>query len=143
MTGPRGRGGQRGFVATELVLGVGVLLVPVALVVLTIPTWSERQTTARVVAREVARAVAALGVCDAARARTTGVTIARNLGMDPRDVALDLACSPGAPLDPGGDVEATVTVRMPAVHLAAVGDVGTWSWTARHRQPVDAYAGAP
>ena len=40
--------GQRddGFAATELVLGVGLLLVPVALLVLTLPTWSERQTTA-------------------------------------------------------------------------------------------------
>jgi hypothetical protein len=32
---------------------------------------------------------------------------------------------------------------MPAVHLLAVGDVGEWSWTARHRQPVDVYVGEP
>ena len=31
--------------ATELALGVGVLLLPVVFVVLTIPSWSERQTT--------------------------------------------------------------------------------------------------
>ena len=137
------RGGQRGFAATELVVGVGVLLLPVALVVLTIPTWSERQTTARVVAREIARAVVALGTCDVAHARATGSAIARNLGLPSEDVRMELDCPSGAVLDPGGEVEAVVTVRMPAVHLAAVGDVGAWSWTAHHRQPVDVYVGAP
>ena len=39
------RNRQGGFVATELALGVGVLLLPVVFVVLTIPSWSERQTT--------------------------------------------------------------------------------------------------
>jgi hypothetical protein len=126
-----------------LVLGVGVLLLPVALVVLTIPTWSERQTTARVIAREVARAVVALGVCDTAHARELGASIAVNLALPPADAQIALDCSAGEYLDPGGDVEATVTVRMPAVHLATIGDIGGWSWTAHHRQPVDEYIGAP
>ncbi len=47
------RGDERGFVAAELVLGVGLLLFPVALLVLTLPTWSERQATGRAIAREV------------------------------------------------------------------------------------------
>jgi hypothetical protein len=138
-----GRDGERGFAATELALGVGVLLLPVALVVLTIPTWSERQTTARVIAREVARAVVALGVCDAGAGRATGAVIAQNLGLAPGDAHVSLDCVSGAVLEPGGDVEAVVTVRMPAVHLAAMGDVGAWSWTARHRQPVDTYVSVP
>jgi hypothetical protein len=138
-----GRDRERGFAATELALGVGVLLLPVALLVLTIPTWSERQTTARVIAREVARAVAALGVCDGGEARALGALVARNLGLPPADVNVSLDCAAGAFLDAGGDVGAVVTVRMPAVHLAAIGDVGAWSWTARHRQPVDTYASAP
>ena len=62
----RALGRERGFVATEFVLGVGVLLLPVVVVVLTIPTWSERQTTARAIAREVARTVAREGFCDPA-----------------------------------------------------------------------------
>ena len=63
---------EGGFVAAELALGVGVLLLPVAFVVLTIPSWSERQTTGRAIAREVGRAVARDGWCDTALANDLG-----------------------------------------------------------------------
>jgi hypothetical protein len=136
------RGSEAGFVATELVLGIGVLVLPVALLVLTLPGWSERQVTARVVSREVARAAARDGVCDLADARALGAAMAGNLGLPPDDLSVDLACTDGAELLPGSDVEARVTVRIPAVDLPALGAVGSWSWTARHREPVDRYAAA-
>ena len=75
---------EAGFVATELVLGIGLLVVPVALVVLTLPGWSERQVTARVISREVARRIARDGVCDVAGSRALGATMARNLGVPGR-----------------------------------------------------------
>ena len=56
--------------ATELVVGLGLLVLPVALLVLTLPGWSERQVTARVISREVARRTARDGVCDLGTART-------------------------------------------------------------------------
>ncbi|HEY7105041.1 MAG TPA: hypothetical protein VH986_01425 [Acidimicrobiia bacterium] len=132
---------QRGFVATELALGVAVLLVPVVAVVLTIPTWSERQTTARFIAREVARAVARDGTCDSNGAAAAAVVIGANLGLDspPR---VDLECAAGTELAPGSDVTVHVTVTMPAVRLPGLGAVGTWTWTASHRQPVDVYGSA-
>jgi hypothetical protein len=40
-------------------------------------------------------------------------------------------------------VQVNVTVQMPAVRLPAIGSVGAWSWTARHRQPVDQYGSLP
>jgi hypothetical protein len=46
-----------GYVAAELALGVGLLVFPVAMLVLTLPTWSERQASARAIAREMARTV--------------------------------------------------------------------------------------
>ena len=137
---PAGRDG--GFAATELVLGVGVLLLPVALLVLTLPTWSERQTTARAIAREVARAAVASGRCDHGDAAALASSMARNLGLAPGDASVGLECS-GTALGPGDDVEAAVTVRMPAVHVVGIGDVAGWSWTAHHRQPVDVYVSAP
>ena len=136
------RGPESGFVATEFAFGVAVLVLPVALLVLTFPRWSERQVTARVVAREVARRAARDGVCDARAARALGATMARSLGVAPRDVRVDLACADGAALSPGSDVEARVTVAMPAVQVPGVGAVGAWSWTARHREPVDRYVSA-
>ncbi len=133
---------ESGFVATEFAFGVAVLVLPVALLVLTFPRWSERQVTARVIAREVARRTARDAVCDRAGAAALGATMARNLGVAPRDLSVDLACADGTGLAPGTDVEARVTVSMPAVQVPGVGAVGAWSWTARHREPVDRYVSA-
>ena len=135
--------GQGGFVATELVAGMALLLLPVACLVLTLPTWSERTTTARAIAREVARLVARSGACDGDAAGDLTTVMARNLGLGDRDAAVRLDCRPGAPLPPGGEVEAVVTVRMPGVGLPAIGAVGEWHWSASHRQPVDRYASDP
>ena len=78
------RGSESGFVATEFAFGVAVLVLPVALLVLTFPRWSERQVTARVIAREVARRAARDGLCDTGAARAVGATMARNLGVASR-----------------------------------------------------------
>ncbi len=127
-----------GFVATELALGIGLLLLPVALLVLTLPTWSERQTDAREMAREAARTVVTGGSCDPAAARAVVVTMATNLGVAAPDVGVSLDCAPG-PLPPRGELTVSVTVRIPAVNVPGVGAVGAWSWTARHRESIDAY----
>ena len=136
------RRSDAGFVATELVVGVAVLVLPVALLVLTFPRGSERQSTARVIAREVARRSARDAVCDRTDARVVAATMARNLGVPPAELAIELDCADGSGLAPGSDVEARVTVAMPAVEVPAVGAVGVWRWTARHREPVDRYASA-
>ena len=133
---------EAGFVATELVLGIGLLVVPVALLVLTLPGWSERQVTARVISREVARRLARDGVCDVVGSRALGATMAGNLGVPGAQVSVDVSCAAGAALAPGGDVEARVTVTMPAVNLPGIGAIGAWSWTARHREPIDRYVAA-
>jgi hypothetical protein len=132
-----------GFVATELVAGLALLLVPVACVVLTLPTWSERTATARAIARQVARLVAASGRCDTQAARGLTEVMARNLGLVDGDASVVLDCRPGVVLPPGTDLEAVVTVRMPGVALPAVGSVGEWHWSAAHREPVDRYGSDP
>jgi hypothetical protein len=136
------RAREGGFAAVELVLGVTALVLPVALVVLTLPHWSERQTTARVIAREVARRAARDAWCDQHAADLVAATMARNLGVPPDEVSVDVLCADAAALLPGTDVEARVRVAMPAVELPALGRVGAWSWTVSHREPVDRYAAA-
>jgi hypothetical protein len=135
----RRRSDERGYVAAELAIGVGLLVFPVALLVLTLPTWSERQTTGRSIAREVARVVAVAGVCDRVRGAAIGDDMARNLGLPPRDIDVQLDCSPGERLARGGRVRASVTVAVPAVNLPGIGSVGAWSWTAHHSEPIDQY----
>ena len=69
--------------------------------------------------------------------------MAGNLGARPIGRAGRRSTVPsGDTLAAGSDVEVSVTVRMPAVHLPALGTVGEWSWTARHQQPVDRYGSA-
>jgi hypothetical protein len=130
---------EGGYVAAELALGIGLLVFPVALLILTLPMWSERQTTARSIAREVSRVVAVAGVCDRGRAAETGGDMARNLGLASSDIDVQLDCMPGARLPRGGSVRASVTVAVPAVTLPGIGSVGAWSWTAHHSEPVDQY----
>ena len=141
MTPPSVKEGSRehGFVAGELALGIGLLLFPVALLVLTLPTWSERQTTARSIAREVSRVVAVAGVCDHRRALEAGRDMAQNLGVTPGDIDVQLDCAPGERLRRGGNVRASVTVAVPAVRFPGIGSVGAWSWTAHHSEPIDQY----
>jgi hypothetical protein len=133
------RSRERGYVAGELALGIGLLVFPVALLVLTLPTWSERQTTARSIAREVSRVVAVAGVCDRAAASQTGHDMARNLGLAPGDIDVQLDCATGERLRRGGNVRAAVTVAVPAVTFPGIGSVGSWSWTAHHSEPIDQY----
>jgi hypothetical protein len=135
----RGRARDSGFVALELALGASVLLLPVTALVLVLPTWSERQTSARAIAREVGRSVARDGVCRVDGASAMADTMSANLGLRRADVGVVLDCTPGTRLAPGADLEVTVTVRMPAVQLPVLGAIGQWSWSARHRQPVDRY----
>lgn len=130
---------QRGFVATELALGIGVLLVPVAMLVLTVPSWSERQATARAIAREAGRTVAVAGWCDLDRARAVSNAMALNLGVEPGDVSVALEdCAPGR-LPRGGVVTVSVTIQLPAVAIPGIANVAEWHWTARHTEPVDPY----
>jgi len=133
------RSDERGYVAGELAIGIGLLVFPVALLVLTLPTWSERQTTARSIAQEAARVVAVDGVCDRRRAIETGHDMARNLGLPPGELDIQLDCVPGARLPRGESVRASVTVVVPAVDLPGIGSVGAWSWTAHHNEPIDQY----
>lgn len=140
---PRSPRDERGFVAAEFALGLGVLLVPMTLVVLTLPSWSERQAVARAIAREVARAVARDGVCKTGVAAGLTELMAANLGVPRADLDVSLDCLAGAQLPPGGELRVTVSVYMPGVTIPGLGALGEWRWTAEHRQPVDAYGSAP
>ncbi|MBA2325265.1 MAG: hypothetical protein H0V95_01315 [Actinobacteria bacterium] len=136
---PRRARDEGGYVAAELALGIGLLVFPVAMLVLTLPTWSERQSAARAIAREAARTVAIEGECDTDAARRVGSTMAGNTGLRGGTVEVTIDCASGQRLRRGGEVTASVTVTMPAVDIPGIAEVGAWSWTARHTEPVDQY----
>lgn len=131
--------GQRGSVGVELALGVGVLLLPVALTVVVLPTWAERQSMARLAAQEAARTVVLAGDLGTgtAQGRALAERIAANHGM-PGAIRAVSVTTPGRSLARGATVTATVEVLIGVPDLPWItgGDV---TWTVTHVEVVDPY----
>jgi hypothetical protein len=133
----------RGFVAIELSAGMALLVLPVALLVLALPQWSDRQGLARLAARDAARVVGLRGWCDEPSAAASVARVASDAGLPASALRLTLDCSPSAPLPRGGAVTARVAVAMPVLALPGLGAAAGWEWTAAHREPVDPYGSRP
>ncbi len=141
---PGRQAAEKGFIASEFVLGVCVIILPVTLLVIALPTWSERQAMAQSAANESAREVVL------ADSWSTGVgtakaavdQVASNYGVSLDDVrGPDFTAGGG--LAGGQTVVSRVTVRMPMMVIPLVGRVGSWSWTAQHAERVDDYRSFP
>ena len=123
---------------TELLVGLLVLVVPVGVLVVSLPAWFQARSVAQVAADEAARAAAVIGVerisspdaaarQAAAVARGAVLQALRNHGYDlesvcPRDTAGGFGCVSvrGAPV-PGDALDVTVSLPV-AVR---------WPWGAR------------
>lgn len=126
-----------GAAAIELPLAVGLLLMPIAVIVMLVPQWPERQTVARSAAKEAASLYAN------APSRSAGIELAQasvaqaaaNHGLPP--TALTVALS--------GDwcractVTATVTVDIPAIAVPFAGTLGAFSYTSSSSARIDDY----
>lgn len=132
---------DRGFAAIEMPLAIGLFLIPLALIVITLPTWPERQTVARAAATEAARAaVLADSWEDGIAAGEEAVAqAASNHGFDASDISVSWAGS----FERGGSITATVTVRMPALVIPGVTAVEAWTWSSSHTERVDDYRSLP
>ena len=112
-----------GFAAIELTLSVAVLVIPVLLLVATLPTWVERRHVGVLAATEAARAAArAYPDTSGATAHAVVAEVGARGGLDPGDLRLDLDIDARR----GGTIVATVTVRMPAVVVPALGTLDAW-----------------
>jgi hypothetical protein len=139
--------GERGSVAIEWVMGLGVLVLPIAMMVAVFPTWVERTSMARVAAQEAAR-VGALAetVTDGMSA---GAAMAYQVAANHDVRADDLAVTVVIPSDAHGDpqrdgvVSATVTVRIPVTAIPLIADTGGISWSVSHHERIDRYRSFP
>ena len=131
--------------AVEFALGVGLLLIPVAIVVLGFGPWSERRVVAEAAAAEGART--AVVTLDVAAGAQVVAEIAANHGLDAEQVLLGWCGSPpgppasadgGCPLTRSTMVEAEVRIWTPVVETpwGAIG--GVWV-IGRHVEPIDLY----
>lgn len=131
--------GQRGYVALELALAIGLLVFPITILVVSLPTWVERQSAARVAAQEAAREVVLADTWGEGTARGQAVAqlTAANHGLD------GVAVSFSGSLERGAEVAARVTVEMPTLVVPGIGRVGAWRWTVTHTEQVDLYRSFP
>jgi len=125
---------ERGFAAIEWVASIALLLLPVVVLVATLPTWAERKHAATVAAREAASAAVLQATVDPATARAVAREVAGNYGIPPADIAV--AVRPGAAR--GAYVTVDVRVRMPAIDVAGIA-VGAWHYTATQHRRLDDY----
>lgn len=121
----------------SLVLGLGLVVMPVLVLVLTLPTWEQRTVDAQDAARNAARAlVTSDDWGDGVAAADQAVyEIVSSDGLVAADVALRLAGS----LAPGATVTASVTVVVPAGNFPGLGFIGALHYTASSTEHVDAY----
>ena len=136
----RGPGVEGGYVSLELVLGLALLVLPIALIVLTLPTWLARQNLARLAAQQAART--AVIAASPEPGVTAAGTVAADAGLDPaRD--LSVAWDPGSSFARGGLVTVRVTVESPAIAIPFLGTFGSFPLTATFSERVDQYRSGP
>jgi hypothetical protein len=136
---------EEGHGAVEFALGVGLLLLPVAIAVLAFGPWSERRVVAEAAAAEAART--AVVFLDLSRGSQVVSEIGGNHGLTPDTVRLGWCGSePGPPdistsgcsLGRGSEVVAEVRIWTP-VFNTPWGPVGGLWVTGIHAEPVDLY----
>jgi hypothetical protein len=136
-TEPTSCRGDAGSAAIEMPLAVGLLLLPIAMVVMLIPQWPERQTVARAAAKEAATlyANAPDQASGAALAQASVSQAAANHGLPGGAMTVALAgewcraCS----------VTATVTVEIPAIDVPFAGTIGSFAYSATSTARIDDY----
>lgn len=124
---------ESGFVATEFVVAVALLLIPTLLLVASSPQWIERRHVATVVAREAATVASESFPSDTAAAEAVAVVVAANYGVAPEDVSVRVVDDARR----GGQVRAEVTITMPAIVVPFVGQVGRWRYTTEYTVRID------
>jgi len=130
-----------GIVVMELVLTVCMWLFPISILVVSLPTWVERQSLGRLAAQEAAREVVLADSWSAGAAQAQQVVnqLALNHDVDPGDLALEL----GGSLARGTTVTATVTVQVPALTVPFVAEAPGFSLSFTAAEAVDQYRSIP
>jgi hypothetical protein len=130
---------QRGSAAVELPLVVGLVLIPFGVLILSVPTWIERQQAARDVAAEVGRSLVTSTDPGAVDPVALADRVAAGYGLPPGSVRVEVS----GPLRRGEPVEVAATVAIPAVNLPGLGWRPAVQWTATHVERFPDLAEAP
>lgn len=127
------------YAAVEMILVLGIILLPLLAGIAQLPRWVDAMSTANLAAQEAARQVVLADSLDEgiSAGRLIVATVVDNRGMDVGSVA-DVAFA--GDLMRGDTVTVTVTLRVPPVVLPGFGPVGgTISLTRSASERVDDY----
>jgi len=117
------------------------IVLPVAVMVLVVPTWEQRAVDAQDAARNAAVALASASDWDdgVAAADLVVAEAAEDDGLPAGAISTVFSGS----LGPGAVVSASVTVAVPVGDVPGLGAVGTVHYTATSLQHVDSYRNSP
>lgn len=147
--------GESGFTAVEWALGVGLIVLPLMIAVMSIAPVLDRQSTARTMAQETARAMVLADDWDTGEAAAIDLAhrIARNHGIEdgewcadlPADECLFVAIGGTTPgvLGRGEEVHVTVRVPVSALTVPFIGEFAGFVVTGTHAERVDDYRSFP
>jgi hypothetical protein len=132
---------ERGATPVELALGVMLLVVPVAIIVLSIAPVFEHRNFARRAAAEAARTMVLSTGDPSAEALALIEAQARSMGIDPDDITVLFCGGEACPVDRGSVVTVDVTVLVD--ELSSFLPIGTIAVNAVHSEQVDMFRSRP
>lgn len=136
-------GAERGSGAVELVLSTAFILIPTALLLLSLPLMVVYRSMGDAAAREAVRA------CATALDPSTGQKRAERLayrilgerGLSPEATTVTVDCQ--AAWQPGGVVSASVSFRVPLINVVGVGSLGSVTIHRSFRERIEPYRSWP
>lgn len=146
---------ESGFTAVEWTLGLGLIVLPLVIAVMSIAPMLDRLSTARTIAQESARTMVLAEDWETGEAAAIDLAhqVARNHGID------DAEWCPGAPaegclsmritgttpgvLGRGEEVYVTVQVPAAAVTIPFIGEFVAFTLTGTHTERIDDYRSFP
>ena len=123
--------------ALDMTLAVGLIMLPIVMLVASIPRWVETRSMAELAAQEAARVVVLSDQLAAGQAAGEAMArqIATNHGIDGSSLSVSYA----GVLDWGQEISASVTVPMPLLSIPLIGEFAVTDYTAEHTERVDDY----
>lgn len=133
---------DRGSAPLELALGMGLLVIPALVGVLSFAPWLEARAFVRAAAAESARSAVLASGNPLATGMATAEEMAAGRGYEPSEVDIEMCGGTLCDLTRGSYVTARISVDIPLVSTPW-GDVGGLTVSAFHAEPVDAYRSLP
>ena len=137
--------GRQGAGAVELVLAVAFVIIPVSLLLLSLPMLVEYRSIGDAAAREAVRACAVAS--DPWSGQRNAERIARQIlaergrKLTPEGLNLEVDCS--VSWEPGGRVTASVTFEVPATRIVGIGDLGKVTINRSYTEQMELHRSVP